>query len=300
MRVGIGVAVLLSLKLGGCGILVPEIEEFWGTRTDAAFKVNKISSQVVCELRRAVQTVFWENEKAPVIFVQDPGAPPPPKHRDLAWFKTWGVQVSLNLIVVENISLSPGASLIKPLSSVESVSTSIGGSLSSTATRNDKLNMFFTVKELLYGTPSMNLSCLPGPANADLFIQSDLKLYDWLKAALLPYDVDIINYYNNATAQNTIQHEVKFQIVSNGNVTPTWKLVRVTANTSGTFFAAGRDRTQDLTITFGPTIAADVKPPKGTAEARRGTRTLQLATPAQNSHLAAEIGLAVSHALKGQ
>jgi hypothetical protein len=125
-------------------------------------------------------------------------------------------------------------------------------------------------------------------------------LYDWLKAALLPYDVDIINYYNNATAQNTIQHEVKFQIVSNGNVTPTWKLVRVTANTSGNFFAAGRDRTQDLTITFGPTIEATAQPPTSATDARRGTRTLQLATPAQNSHLAAEIGLAVSQALKGQ
>jgi hypothetical protein len=283
--------------LSGCGIYVPDIQEFWGTPVDTKIKVNKISGQVVCELRKAVQQVFWDNQFNRPVFVPDP-AHPPPKPRDLKWFETWAAQVTLNLNIVENTSISPGLSFPKVLHNViapfpvggnvttaQSSATSIGGTLSTTATRTDKLNMFFTVKELKDGTPSRDKSCLHSPGNAYLFVESDLKLYDWLSAALLPYDVDIINYANNSTAQNAISHQIKFQIVSNGNVTPTWKLVHFTANTSGAFFSAGRDRTQDLTITFGPSQ-------------KNGKEPAQLASPAANSHLATEIGAAVAEAIK--
>ena len=288
---------LVGLMLCGCGTYVPDIQEFWGTPKDATYKVNKVSAQVVCELRRAVQQVFWDNRYKPVQFRAAPGQPPPPKHRDLKWFESWAVQVTLSLNIIENTALGPGVTFnnvlpnaITPfpvggnVTSSQLFSTGIGGTLSSTATRTDKLNMFFTVKELAYGKPSIGLSCIPPPQNADLFVQSDLKLYDWLSAALLPYDVDIINYTNNATAQNAISHEVKFEIVSNGSVTPTWKLVRVSANTAGSFLAAGRDRTQDLTITFGPTQ-------------KNGSAPAQLATPAEYSHLAIQIGNAVEQAI---
>jgi hypothetical protein len=122
-------------------------------------------------------------------------------------------------------------------------------------------------------------------SNCDLFIQSDLKLYDWLSAAILPYDARVITYQNNNTAQNAISHEVKFEIISNGNVSPQWKLVRVSGNTGSTpLFGVGRDRTQDLLITFGPTQ----KGPNGTNE---------LATAAQNLHSASQIGVAVGQNL---
>jgi hypothetical protein len=51
---------------------------------------------------------------------------------------------------------------------------------------------------------------------------------------------------------DTMSYEIKFVIVSNGNITPTWKLINVSANTSGNFFSAGRTRTHDLIITIGP------------------------------------------------
>ncbi len=285
---------MLSL-LSGCGTYVPDIQEFWGTPEDATYKVNKISAQVVCELRRAVQRVVYENEHNPTRFVALPGNPPPPAHRNLSWFvNKWAAQVTLNLIIIENTGLTPGASFITPLrnatttfpgaaavTSSQSFTLGLGATASSTATRNDKLNMFFSVKELLYGTPSTALTCIPNqPAHADLFVQSDLKLYDWLHAALLPYDVSIINYANNSTAQNAITHDIKFEIVSNGNVTPQWKLVNISANTSPTLLAVGRDRTQELIITFGP--------------AQNGN----LGQAAANSHLATETGSAVGQAIQ--
>jgi len=278
------------LLLTACGTYVPDIQEFWGTPEDAKHNVTKVAGQVVCELRRAVQKVYTDRTE----FIQTPGAPPPPPPRDLNWFvNKWAVQVTLNLAIVENGALTPGASLTNvyrngtttfpgaaAITTPQSLSLGLGATASSTATRNDKLNMFFTVKELLYGTPSIEKTCIPPPTNADLFLQSDLKIYDWLSAALLPYGADIVNYANNSTAQNAITHDVKFEIVSSGNINPQWKLVRVSANTSSTLLAAGRDRTQELIITFGPT--------------QKG----MLAQAAANSHLATETGAAVSQAIQ--
>jgi hypothetical protein len=50
----------------------------------------------------------------------------------------------------------------------------------------------------------------------------------------------------------SVSLELKFVIVSSGNITPTWKLLRVSANTSGTLFSTGRTRTHDLIMTVGP------------------------------------------------
>jgi hypothetical protein len=254
--------------------------------------VIKVAGQVVCELRRAVRRVVITDR--PTEFVQTPGAPPPPPPRDLNWFvNKWAVQVTLNLIIVENTALTPGVSLnnvyrnatttfpgAAAVTTPQSFSLGLGGTASSTATRNDKLNMFFTVKELLYGAPSIEKPCIPPPTDADVFLQSDLKIYDWLSAALLPYGADIVDYANNSTAQNAITHDVKFEIVSSGNINPQWKLVRVTANTSPTLLAAGRDRTQELIITFGP--------------AQKG----MLAPAAASSHQATETGAAVGQAIQ--
>lgn len=53
--------------------------------------------------------------------------------------------------------------------------------------------------------------------------------------------------------QDSVSIEIKFIIITSGNVQPTWKLVQVSANTGGTpFFSSGRTRTHDLILTIGP------------------------------------------------
>lgn len=300
--------------LSGCGTYVPDIEEFWGARSepgvpggdptvrgDATFIVNKIAGQVACELARAVQQVYLDQEMFPVQYVQRAGEPPPPKPRDLSWFEKWAVQVTLTLTILEQSSLNAGLSANNVLNNATTVfgktvittaqSSAVGFGLggSTAATRTDKLSMFFSVRDLKNGPSALGKTCIPPPQNATLFIQSDLKIYDWLQAALLPNDAGIFNYASNSTAQNVIQHDVKFQVVTNGSVTPTWKLVNFTANTSGQFFALDRDRTQDLLMTFGPTQSGE-KGTKGPPE---------LSTAAQDAHLAALIGEDVAKALVG-
>ncbi len=75
----------------------------------------------------------------------------------------------------------------------------------------------------------------------------------------------------SGTKPDTLTIEIKFIVVTSGNVTPTWKLVRVSANTGAIpLLATGRTRTHDLIITLGP-------PTQGTA----------------NTHLASQIGAAI-------
>ncbi|MHC2332848.1 hypothetical protein [Bradyrhizobium sp. USDA 4454] len=296
------ILALVGIAVSGCGTIVPDIQEFWGTPNDAADKVEQISAQVVCELRRAVQRVLWEDRHRDTVFISSSVAPPPPPVQHLDWFEqTWGVQVTLNLNIAENSGVAPGVSFIKNWSNSQSFTAGFGGTLSNTATRTDKLNMFFTVQELADAYNSTKLTCITDDLpKASLFVVSDLKLYDWLHAALLPNTTNIIAYQRSKNPTNVIQHEVKFEIVSNGSATPAWKLVEFTANNAGSFLTAGRDRTQDLTITFGP-LADSAKPKVAVSHAGKPIRTarsLELSTSAENAHLAAQIGLAVSQSLK--
>ncbi len=277
-----GLVTLAAVSLGGCGTYVPDIQEFWGSPQDASIKVNKIAGQVTCELHRAVQHVFYDNAThsgSYATYEPSPGHPTP-KYQNLEdWFDKWVAQVNLKVNIIENTNLTPGVSLNSVLpgavttfpgkpsvTTPQSYSTGFGGTFTTTATRIDQLNMFFSVHELRSGKSALAMTCIPPPSNADLFVQSDLKIYDWLSAALLPQYSDIIDYGANASSQNTIIHDIKFEIVSDGTVNPSWKLVRVSANTSPNLLALGRDRTQELIITFSPPSA-----PKSLAPAAQGS-----------------------------
>ena len=128
------------------------------------------------------------------------------------------------------------------------------------------------------------IQCVSSNANASLFLQSDLKIYEWLNdvAELQRLQQADLRKKNAFATQGSVSHEVKFEIVSAGNLTPTWKLVRVSANPTAPFFNASRDRTQDLIITTGPT-----------------TETGQLKPTALQSAFVSELASAIASAVKG-
>jgi hypothetical protein len=301
-------AILVVLFAAGCGTYVPEIEEFWGTPADASKKVNLIVFQVKCELAQAVASVI-DTARGPTI-----NNPNNPKIYEM--LSHWGAQVTLTLTIDEKSALSPGVTANTvlqngvtrfPSSTVatpQSFSLGFGGTLSSDATRIDKLTAYYLFKDLYAYAKKPRSSCIP-PDNTTgfLFVQSDLKINQWLSAALLPEFTGIANFEalsaegggagrgsdigsSKGTAGNVISHDIKFEIISTGNVTPTWKLVRVSANTGPSpLFAATRDRTQELLITLGPTqMTSDNK--------------IIPAPSAQNAHLAAEIGASVAASIK--
>lgn len=80
---------------------------------------------------------------------------------------------------------------------------------------------------------------------------------------------------------NVLSHDVKFDLVTSGGVTPAWKLTTATVNQSGTLFSTSRDLTHDLIITLGP-----------------GDKTGFTTDAPRNADAAQQIGNAVSTNLK--
>jgi hypothetical protein len=217
-----------------------------------------------------------------------------------------GVTLNTTLPNVVRV-FGPGAGAASSVTVGQSRTVGLGGTLSSTATRIDKFDPSYAISYLMLpDTP--NSVCLDGndpftkigwkPASSSPFIlDGNLGIQDWLTGAvitntLIPSELGpqgggnkgnkkdpVSGNQKDASASSggggqkpdTLTYEIKFIIVSNGNVTPTWKLVNVSANTSGTFFSTGRTRTHDLIITIGP----------------NDQRTLF-------THLASQIGQAVS------
>jgi hypothetical protein len=117
--------------------------------------------------------------------------------------------------------------------------------------------------------------------------------------------VEFSNDPNGPFKQNVISHEVKFEVTTAANAIPGWKLTQIAINQSGTGITASRDRTHDLTITFGPAAATKTLLTDVNGKAKRdknGNLIYHTAyvptTQALNSHLASEIGLAVANGLK--
>ena len=291
---------------------MPDIKEVWdadmppaqanGQTIPGTAQIEfEIKKRVYCELEDAVKYV---NANFPVS-----AGPSPDKLKPFARYPLppeWITQISLSLQVDESSSLGPGLTLNTVLpnsvrvfgpgssvSSSQSSSVGLGGTLSSTATRIDKFDPSWSIAYLMQ-PDTKNSVCLDEndpfkrlgwqPDSSSPFIlESDLGIKKWLVGAVIT-DVLLNSQTGSGGSQkasssssgggtkpDTISYEIKFIIVSNGNVTPTWKLVKFSANTTGTLFAAGRTRTHDLIITIGP----------------NDSNTL-------NSHLAAQIGQAVS------
>ena len=102
---------------------------------------------------------------------------------------------------------------------------------------------------------------------------------------------------------NVLSHEVKFDIISSGNLTPGWKLKQSTINGTGNFLTGSRDRTQDLILTFGPvdptwTLDPTTGQPAKDPKTGKPLVRMQLSTAATNSALAADIGNAVSNGIR--
>jgi hypothetical protein len=276
--------------IGGCGTYVPHMEEIIDQREvdlDAGGVLERnIKIQVYCEL------------KAAVLAVTDPNSPEyigiyRKQQYSSALPDDWGVELTLTLQVDENSSANPSVAL--NTFSPPSFTLGLGATLSSTATRVDKFTFFYLIKDLRT-TLGRADRCffdeagtrrdikLPG---SSLLILSDLRIKDWLKDAL---NVEA-NYKSQATdpakKDDIYSYDVKFVVVTNGIANPAWKLVRVSTNQSGSpLLGAGRTRSHDLLMTFGPTE----KPKNG------APRTLS--TSAANSHLASEIGTAVANSIR--
>jgi hypothetical protein len=342
---GVSTFLLASICCAGCGLTVPEIKEPFdvdkppGGYTPYGFSGTaqieyEIKKRIYCDLRDAVKAAndvpVKEGPTVDRMTVQQPGQIP----------ESWGAQVSLSLQVDETSGLNPGIALNQVLPNATSVfgvgtantvttpqsfSLGLGGTVSSTATRIDKFDPYYSVRDLLKPYKP-NSICAGGPPyikndylwkgwepaqSSPFIIESDLRIKEWLVGAMfvdnalpsssIPSQLggkDASDGKGEETkgdkskgskgkggkgddgqvtgAKDTVSLEIKFIIVTSGSITPTWKLVRLSANSgSSPLFNTGRTRTHDLIITIGdPSVISS------------------------NSHLASQIGNSVSNGNK--
>jgi hypothetical protein len=267
----------IALMFGGCGTFVPNLQEFSGNDADLALLVEAIVQSIHCDIRNAIYKIDEGDRRN--------GG----KH--VAYLDKWAAQVSLTLQVEEKTALSPTA-LWTPNGALSSI-FSIGGSAtaSADATRIDKVNYFYTVKAIRDAGYCPGVST-EAPAPGSLLIQNDLKLAEWIFSHVVLVGTQEVKPPEKPTpppkpdpsgkpntAPNALSHQVTFEIITTGTVTPAWKLIKASVNQTGTPFSATRDRKHDLLITLGP---------KDT-----GGQDM-LAATAQQLHFSAQIGQAVN------
>jgi hypothetical protein len=243
----------LAAGLVGCGTTVPKIQEI-GDSVAGQQLVQAIVTNITCEVQDSINRLY--------------------EQRSTSFLDKWGVQISLNLTIDEKGAVSPS------LNYLPTVMFNLGadGSISSEATRTDKLNSYYTVKELLHLGPCEASLRTHGP----MLRARDLKLAEWLFDVVTASDTRQIRFSDDSKGpfgQNVISHEVKFEVISSGDITPAWTLKYVSVNPTPPFLSARRDRTHDVIITLGPTDASGTAPSQAAA----------------NAALASEIGVAVGN-----
>jgi hypothetical protein len=282
--------LVASISIGGCGLYVPHqgeiIDQPEGLMEAGGALEKNVKLQIYCELKQAV------------VAVTKPGTPYYMAHFAKGLYTAslpddWGVEMTLTFQVEESSSLNPGAALNG--FSPPSFTLGLSGTASSTATRIDKFTAFYLVKDLrldlgksdqCFYDERQNRRNYVAPGSS-LLIRSDLRMLEWLYGALNVEGTYKSEADDPSKKDDVYSYDVKFAVVTSGTANPAWKLLRVATNQSGSaLLGAGRTRTHDLLVTFGPT-----------EKGQKGTRTLTIA--ASNSHLASEIGVAVSNNLRG-
>jgi len=213
----------------------------------------------------------------------------------LSFLQSWGVQVSLLLTATEKSALAPGVSVISPLPST--YLTSLGGAFSGQADRIDTQQRLYPVTDFLKGGSRYDSGITNRPCRSKigepgtLFVQTDSGFRDDLFSFVSTLYTKTADEPLDGQAGTVIgmSHNIKFDILTDASVTPTWKLVRVTT-TSSPLFDARRDRSQQLIITLGPL--------QGKGPANKGLRSLSVA--AQSSQNSQELAAYIAAQLSGQ
>ena len=250
--IAVSFIVVTGLAVGGCGTAVPDIQEIYQTNEQGKDLVQAVITNVTCEVQDAVDALY--------------------KTRTTSFMDTWGVQINLLLTIEEQTTVAPSVGWFP--NKIFSLNAGVGGTAD--ATRIDKINSYYTIKEL-----KDKHACIPQlRPGGDRLMASDLKLKNWLSDAVAAGDTGEIHFDQSAAFKSSgvLSHEVRFLVTTTGSVSPSWKLSRVVSvDPTGNLLSTRRDRTHDLIITFGPTDDSGKHP----------------GTTAANSTLASEIGAAI-------
>jgi hypothetical protein len=253
-------AIAIALSMGGCGLFVPEMQEWYEPPEQQKITENLIINHIKCELHKgvddAIQKYYGAGKRSGYT---------------AEWIKSWLATVTLKLTVEEKSSINPGVSWVRPLSDIRTFTLGAGVNGSTDATRIETISFTYPLKQLRSAGRLVN----PCENAGEALIEGDLKIGQFIdkKVFLSTVPGTIIGPYS------AFSYEVTFVVVYGGTATPTWKLVEFTVNPDSPFISASRTRTHDITITLAP--PGD-----------------QAAAEAASIHNAALIGQAVASAIR--
>ena len=234
--------------LAGCGTHVPDLRD-WPNNNNvgAVTMVHAIVRSVECELKNAVTNVVNHDVSAARMR--------PSHHAYTDFLNNWGAEVTFTFTIVEKSAINPAAMWTPPSPSSAVFTLAGDATASAEATRVEKLNFFYTVKNLYLRNGQVCDASGEDPSGSFL-IKNDLKIGELLDLRIAPAVTGIATTPNSENTSsgdtNVLSHEITFEVLTSGDLTPTWVLTRATINGTGNFLSASRDRTHDLVITFGP------------------------------------------------
>jgi len=281
--------VIFPIVLSGCGVYTPSKDPFrddvpgptTGTTNGGNYE-NSIVNHVTCEIAQGLYQA---------------------KKLELSWLMDWGTTVTQSITAEDQSGLAPGITSINPFQngviqfpvggnvvSPQSFSVSVGGTASANALRTETIQYTFRNRDILrLANPETCTRELPG----GVLIDGDLKIREFI------YDKALIARLNNASLVagddspfNTFTEEITFVAAYGSSFTPTWKLVRLTANTSSNLIVAQRTNTNDLVITLGPLNPAWI--PRPNKPIPRGPVELTQAAMTQHNTRVQAAAIAVS------
>ncbi len=254
------IASVLAATLSACGTYTPDKDPFTSDAPTAEDPLTRqgnyeigIVNHVTCEIEQGLFEVQT--------------------NLNLPWLLTeWGTTVTQTITVEDQTGLSPGISTITPLKNIvtsypaaiggnvvspQSFSLSFGGTASANALRTETIQYTFRNSDILkYSNPSC------GSRVHGVMIDGDLKIREFI------YDKALVAMSDNAALAgsgspfNTFTEEITFVAAYGASFTPTWKLARLSANTSSNLLVGQRTNTNDLIITLGP-LASQKAPKSG-------------------------------------
>jgi len=290
-------AFIISSALAACGLYTPDKDPF--TSDAPVAPTNKFTRQgsyesglvdhITCEISKALaQTkVQWS----------------------YPWLEEkWGTAVTLSITVEDQTGLSPGVSFIQPLQNVvlpfpiggnvtspQSFSTSIGGTASVNALRTETIQFTIKNKDAIARADCDN-------KGLGVLIDGDLKIREFIfdKAQIVAAGNGLFES-TKTSPYNAWTEEITFVVAYGASVTPTWKLARVSANTSSNLVVAERTNTNDLILTLGPLDPCQQKPtPKTGCPLGVADGPLELTASAMNQHNARVAANAIAVSVSGQ
>lgn len=259
----LAVVSMAAFSLSGC--IVPDVAPIL-SHFDKQNLMAAVIRGVQCEIRRAVKTQVKDDPR-------------------LDWLYGWSAIINLQLNFKNIVIMNPGLSLNTPMVPANPIfpggitypvsqnyNLGLGGTASLSGARTEIVDYYYDFHDFLKH-PAESLDTGSCYHYSGLSISGNLDLESWLKDALEPVkqcsfeglpkeavddlpEEQAVDAYKKSCPDlrnpiTTLSHQIDFELVFGGSITPTWNLVRVSASGSPLFGATRSDHST-LLMTLGP------------------------------------------------